>query len=114
MKKYISLGIFPISSLFILATIMTILNLFEISLNKIIVTFLMIIITFISGITLGRKINDKGYLKGFLYGLSIAGTMFILSFILLSSHSLYNIIYYLIIIASTTLGTMFGLLNKAK
>ena len=45
----------------------------------------------ISGINLGLKIKDKGYLKGFAYGNAIFLSMFILSFILGSEHSLYNI-----------------------
>lgn len=114
MKKYIKLGIFPTASILILSLLMTILNLFNISLNKIIVTGCMIIITFVSGFLLGRSINDKGYLKGLLYGIIISLIMFILSFILMSNHSIYNIIYYLIIIASTTLGTMFSISMKNK
>jgi len=66
----------------------------------------------ISGINLGLKIKDKGYLKGFAYGNAIFLSMFILSFILGSEHSLYNIIYYAIIIISTTLGTMIGVNKK--
>lgn len=114
MKKYIKLGIFPLVSILILGIFMTILNLFGVTLNKIITTILMITITFISGFILGRNINDKGYLKGLIYGVSLSVIMFLLSLILMSEHSFYNIIYYLIIIASTTLGTMISLSLKSK
>lgn len=114
MKKYIILGVFPISALIVLSTLMTILNLFNIEINKVILTILMITVTFISGFILGKKINDKGYLKGLIYGLAISLSMFLLSIILLSEHSLYNIIYYLIITSSTTLGCMFSISRVSK
>lgn len=114
MKKYIKLGLFPLVSLLTLALFMTILNLFEISLNKVILTILIIIIMFISGFILGKNIKDKGYLKGLLYGAAISLIMYILSIILLSEHSLYNIVYYLITTCSVTIGTMLGIQNSHK
>ena len=107
MKKYLKLGLVPVTSILSLALIMTVFNLFEIDLNKIIITIMMIAITFISGFILGRNTTDKAYLKGLIYGAILSIVMFLLSFILLSNHSLYNIIYYIIIITSTTLGSMF-------
>ena len=112
MKKYLSIFIFPIASILILPIIMSILNIFNISLNKIIITIIMILIMLISGFILGNHIEEKGYLKGLIYGVSISLIMFILSLILLSEHSFYSLIYYLIITASTTLGTMIGINKK--
>lgn len=112
MKKYLSIFAFPFASILILPIFMSILNLFNIGINNIIITLIMIFIMLISGIILGRNIQDKGYIKGFLYGASISLIMFILSLILLSDHSYRNIIYYLIITASTTLGTMIGINKK--
>ena len=112
MKKYLSIFIFPLASILILPILMSILNIFNISLNKIIITLIMIIIMLISGVILGKHIQEKGYLKGFMYGASISLVMFILSLILLSEHSIYSIIYYLIITAATTLGTMIGINKK--
>lgn len=114
MKKYLKLVLFPITSILLLSIIMTIFNLFYISINKTIITILMILITFISGFILGRNVSSKGYLKGLLYGVIFAASMFILSLLLLSEHSLYNVIYYMIIIASTTLGSMFGIQKSTK
>ena len=47
MKKYLKLGLVPVTSILSLALIMTVFNLFEIDLNKIIITIMMIAITFI-------------------------------------------------------------------
>ncbi len=112
MKKYFTLIFFPIIAILVLPLIFTIFNLFSIEINKFICTILMVIIMVITGFLLGKKIKDKGYLKGILLGLGISAIMLILSFILRSTHSLYNIVYYLIIIASTTLGTMIGINRK--
>ncbi len=111
MKKYIKFALFPTLSILVLSIVMTILNLFKIEINKIFLILSIIVIMFISGLILGKNIKDKGYLKGLIYGGAIALTMFVLSLILLSEHSFYNIIYYVIIIATTTVGTMFGI-NK--
>ena len=112
MKKYLSIFAFPTATILILPIIMSILNLFNISLNKIIVTLIMILVMLISGFILGRNIEEKGYLKGFMYGAIMSLIMFILSLILLSEHSFYNIIYYIFLTASTTLGTMIGINKK--
>lgn len=112
MKKYLTFVIFPLVSILVLPILFSIINLFGIEINKIVFTLFTIIIMIISGIILGFNIKDKGYLKGMLYGVLISLTMFILSFILLSDHSLYNILYYIIVIATTTLGTMIGINKK--
>ena len=114
MKKYIKICAFPLASILILPLIFSIINLLGMEISKIIYTIFIIIFMLISGFILGLNIKDKGYLKGLAYGSAIAFIMFILSFILQSSHSLYNVIYYLIIIASTTLGTMFGVNKSSK
>lgn len=112
MKKYLTFVIFPLVSILTLPILFSIFNLFGIEVSKIFYTFFIILIMIISGIILGLNIKDKGYIKGLLYGIGISLTMFILSFILLSDHSIYNILYYIIIIATTTLGTMIGINKK--
>lgn len=112
MKKYLTFVIFPLVSILVLPIIFSIINLFGIEINKFFYTIFIIIIMLISGFILGLNIKDKGYLKGLLYGVSISLVMFILSFILWSNHSIYNILYYIIIIATTTLGTMIGINKK--
>lgn len=114
MKKYLTFILFPLVPILILPIIFSIINLFGIEIGKIFYTLFMIIIMIISGIILGLNIKDKGYIKGLIYGAIISFTMFLLSFILMSDHSIYNILYYIIIIATTTLGTMIGINKKDK
>lgn len=114
MKKYLTFIIFPLGSLLILPIIFSIINLFGIEISKIFYTLFTIIIMVISGFILGLNIKDKGYIKGLIYGSIISLTMFLLSFILMSDHSIYNILYYIIIIATTTLGTMIGINKQNK
>lgn len=112
MKKYITYGLLPFTLMFVTSIIFSLFNLFSIEVNKFFFLIFIVIIMLVSGFYLGLNIKDKGYLKGLLYGVIISCIMFILSFILASSHSLYNIIYYTIVIASTTLGTMIGINKK--
>ncbi len=112
MKKYLTFVIFPTTAILILPIIFSIINLFGIEINKFFYTIFIIIIMMISGIILGLNIKDKGYIKGLLYGISISLVMFTLSFVFMSNHSIYNILYYIIIVATTTLGTMIGINKK--
>lgn len=114
MKKYLTFVIFPLVAILVLPIPFSIINLFGLEISKIFYTLFAIIIMIISGIIFGLKIKDKGYIKGLLYGIAIVFTMFLLSFLLVSDHSLYNILYYIIVIATTTLGTMIGINKKSK
>lgn len=112
MKKTIKLLLIPFSTLLILPLIFSIFNLFKIEIHPIIVLLSIILITFITGLITG-KINKFNGLKNGL----IIGTLTILLFtsislILGAKLTLYSIIYYLIIIISTTLGSIIAVNKK--
>ncbi len=73
-----------------------------------------IISIFIGGIITGKKSTQKGWLEGIKQGLIIILLMFIISLILKNKFEFKNTIYYIILITSTTLGSMIGINFKAK
>lgn len=76
---------------------------------------LLIILTmFISSYLLGRHISKNGYLEGGKLGLSIILIFFIISVLFFRSYfKLRVILYYLIILFTSILGSMIGI-NKSK
>lgn len=95
--------------------IITIINYFNILNNKLISIIKFLLPTtsiFISSYNLG-KISDKlGYLEGLKLG-SIIITTFILLTILLNKFNLKSILYYLILLLISIIGSMIGI-NKKK
>ena len=73
-----------------------------------------IISIFIGGIITGKKSTQKGWLEGVKQGIIIILLMFIISLILKNKFEFKNTIYYIILIISTTLGSMIGINFKAK
>lgn len=72
-----------------------------------------IINIFIGGFILGKKSNYKGYLNGLILGFIIISILFILS-ILFSKLQIKQIIYYLVILTSSSLGGTVGIRKKKK
>lgn len=114
-KKYsiilgIMLLIILLSTLFV-----TILNYFNISkkgLTSILKIITILISMFIGGIMIGKKSNKKGYLEGLKLGLLFSFLLFIFNLIL-GNFTIKNLFYYLILIMTTTFGSMIGI-NKNK
>lgn len=100
----------------IISSIQTILNLIF-NINNTINTFislsLILIYTLISNIKNGKNIKDKAYKYGFINGLITIITLFILSIITFSfTFNLKTIIYYLLIIFISILGSIIGINKK--
>ena len=100
----------------IITSIQTILNLIF-NINNTINTFislsLILIYILISNIKNGKNIKDKAYKYGFINGLITILTLFILSIITFSfSFNLKTIIYYLLIIFISILGSIIGINKK--
>lgn len=70
---------------------------------------IMSIFTLIIGIKNGKKTSKKGYLEGLKIGSLIVTILFIINLIFYRSLNLNLLIYYLIIISSTTIGSMIGI-----
>lgn len=112
--KYIKPLIIFLISLIIIPFILTILNLLKLETNKTFIIIISSILMFIIGIILGRKSNNKGYLKGLLFSTISILLLTILSLIFKFTLNINSLIYYIILIVSTTFGSMLGINKKSK
>ena len=110
--------IYIISSILILTFIITIFNYFNIINNKTISIFkilIPVISLFIGGYYIGKKSNNKGYLEGLKLGIIFSLFIIIFNFLVLSnSFKLKYLLFYIIIIISSILGSMIGINKKSK
>lgn len=120
MKYAKNLGIsflFIISSLIILTFIITTLHFFNLFSNGIVSVFkiiIPIISLFIGGFYIGKKSNEKGWLEGLKIGLIFIIILILFNLLGLQTKIEFkNILYYLIIIASSIFGGMLGI-NKTN
>ena len=117
LKKLAFSFIYTISSILVLTLIITILNYFNIINDKIISIFkilIPIISLFIGGYYIGKKSNNKGYLEGLKLGLIFSIFLIIFNFLAFdNSFKIKYLLFYLIIISSSILGSMIGI-NKRK
>ncbi len=68
----------------------------------------------IGGIYIGKKANSKGYLEGLKIGLITVILFFLLSYLTFNKEiTIKNLIYYLVILTTSTIGSMVGI-NKKK
>ena len=89
-------------------------NLMNESVYKVFKIIILIISMFVSGFILGRKAKSKGYLEGIKFSLMMI-LIFLVSTVLLGEPlKLTIIIYYLIILMSTTFGSMLGMSLKKE
>ena len=66
---------------------------------------------FIGGIYLGNKANKRGWLEGIKIGLFISIIFFIIG-ILIYKFSLKRVLYYLILVFASVIGSMIGISKK--
>lgn len=100
----------------ILTLLITIFYYFDILNNQIIKYFKIIVLILsccISGIYIGKNSLNKGYLNGIILSFIIVFMFFITS-LFLDGFKVYQLIYYLIIILTTTIGAMFGINRKKE
>jgi len=71
----------------------------------------MILSILIGCMYLGKNSKSKGWFEGLKIGLGVSLLFFMISFLGFESFSLKNIIYYLVIILTSMLGSMFGIRN---
>ena len=82
------------------------------TINNWLVFISIILSMLIGGIYIGNKVNKKGYLEGIKIGLSISILFFLISYLGFNSFKLKYLIYYLILLLSTTFGSMLGISKK--
>lgn len=113
-KKYISSLLIFLSSLIIIPLFLTIFNLFKLQTNKIIIIIIGSILMFFMGFILGKKIQKNGYLNGLLLSVFSILILLILSLIFKYNLNINTLIYYVILVISTTFGSMIGINKKIK
>ena len=118
MKKYknylISLGIsfLIIITLALLNTIFSSFNILPSGIFTVLKVIIPIIAMFISGIFIGSKTDEKGYLEGLKIGIIYVILIFIFT-LFFSKIKLINFLNYIIIILSSSIGSMICI-NKKK
>ena len=99
------------------AFFINIFNYFDLISQEVYKTFLIILVAisiFISSFLLGKSSKKKGYLEGIKFGVISVLLMFVISYLAFDSNiSISSLIYYLILIISSSIGAMFGI-NKKK
>ena len=116
--KYLKSSLYMFISLLLLSILITILNYFNIMGTSTInyLKLLSIILSmFIGGLYIGKKSLNKGYLEGIKVGIISIIIFFIISYLGFDKGiSFDNIIYYIIILASSILGSIIGINKKSK
>ncbi len=112
--KYIkSLAIF-LSSILVIPLFLTIFNLLKINTSRVMIIIVGSILMLIIGFITGRSSNSKGYLNGLLISLISILILLIISLIFRVTLNLNSLMYYIILIFSTVLGSMIGINKKKK
>lgn len=109
--NYFKSFLIPIISILIMSIFLSISNLLGFKTNKIIILICMIIVMFISGLYYTKNITKKKYLHGLLYGTITCILLFLLSLLFKSNYQYNLVIYYLVLIISSTLGAMLSSLK---
>lgn len=116
LKKYGKIiGIFFLS-IFLLSGILSIFNITNLihsNITNTISFIMMIIILFLIGFFFGKKAEKKGYLEGIKIGCSLIFLLIMINLLFFQTgFSLERFIYYIVLILSSTLGSMLGINKK--
>lgn len=80
-----------------------------------IISFIFIVLLFMSGgFYLATKSNKKGYISGLIIGIINITLLFIISLLLKCNINTNIILYFLILLLSSTMGGMFGINYNSK
>ena len=114
--KYLKSLLYIFIPLLISNLVLSILYYFNILSNKtlsILNIILVLLSMFIGGLYIGKKSNKKGYLEGIKIGLIAIIILFIISYLAFDKGiNIHKIIYYLILLSSSTIGSMLGINKK--
>ena len=114
-KKYLisytyTLGIIIIGTFMI--TLLNYFNLLSSNLANTLKLIIVIVSIFVGGFLLGKKSNKKGYLEGIKYSVIFILFLIVINLIIIRNFDIKSIIYFLIIIGSSTFGSMIGINKK--
>ena len=116
-KKYLIQTLTTLGSLFILTLLTTTLyyfNLINPTTYNILKIITLLLTLFINSLILGTKTKSKGYIEGIKLSLIVIITFLLLTLILTKTFQLKYILYYLIILITSTLGSMIGISLKKE
>ena len=112
LKKYLKSYIYTFSIIIISTILITIFNYFNIlqgSGSNVIKLITNILAMFIGAFILGKNSLKKGYLEGLKYGSMFILFIFLINIIFIGYLELKLIIYYLILLITSILASMFGI-----
>lgn len=112
--KYIKSLIIFLSSVIIIPIFLTLFNLFNLSTSRIIVIIIGSLLMLIVGFITGKSSNSKGYLNGLLISVISILILLLASLIFKIKLNVNSLIYYIVLVVSTTLGSMIGINKKSK
>lgn len=112
--KYIKSLIIFLTSIVTIPIFLTIFNLFKLKTNRIMIIIIGAILMFIIGLILGKQSESKGYLNGLLLSVITILLLVITSLIFKFPLNINTLIYYVILIITTVLGSMIGINKKTK
>ena len=115
--KYIKAGLYILIPLLLGNLILSILyynNIISNSLNSYIPLGILLISLLLSGIYLGNKVDQKGYLEGLKLGLGTIIIFIIFSLIFKQKLGINSFIYYIIILTISIIGSIIGINKKKK
>lgn len=110
--KYLKVLVIPVGLVFIFPLFLAILNLLNIKTYDVVLLIFIVIVSLISGFLIGKKSHKKGYLNGLILGVVFCLFLFIFSLLFKNNYTINTFIYYLIIIVSCSIGSMFGIQKK--
>lgn len=115
--KYLKVLIYIIVPVLLLSILLSVLyyyNLISTSSINYLKLFTVIFSMLIGGIYIGKNTTKKGWLEGLKVGFEIIIILFIISYLAFDTGiTVKNIIYYFILLSSSTFGSMIGI-NKIK
>ena len=97
-----------------LITVLNYFNIFTSNLTNIIKLIIVIVSMFIGAFLLGKKSLKKGYIEGIKYSIVFIVLLVIINLLFVKEFNVKSIIYFLIIIISSTFGSMLGIKNKSQ
>ena len=114
LKKSLKSLLYIFSIIIVSTFLVTTLNYFNIIGPKLLTIFKILSSMFTGGIIIGKNSKQKGWLEGIKLGLIVTVILVLFKYLGLNQKFLItNIIYYIILIISCTLGSMIGI-NKKK
>ena len=114
-KKYLISYAYTLGIIIIGTFVITLLNYFNLLSSNVANTIMLIIVIvsiFIGSFLLGKKSNKKGYLEGIKYSAILIFLLVIINLLFIKVFEIKSLIYFLIIIVSSTFGSMVGINKK--